>query len=522
MAGELTPVGGARPRDRDVVQRLLAWLYGGSGSRLLVAIAGVVVIEAVVALAATVLWGHRYLGVTPAKVWEAAAIAAPMTLCLLSGAAWWTRASWSAIASWPGNDRSGVHAGQVWSVAVELPYRLPVCLLLLMLAAAPPLVPPMVILLTDVSFSTSVGYLLCGLVGALAGLVPVAFSLELLLRPLLEDVAASLPPDFEPSRQGWRVRTKAVVALPSVTLFGALTVGAFTSLAVSGLLRLVIAVGIALVAIAVAGAIFWLVMRSLLEPVDDLLAATRRVSGGDIATPVPVVTGDELGSLAAGFNRMLADLRGHEQELRESRARIVAAADDARRRVERDLHDGAQQQLVLLGLKLAMMERLAGSDPAAATAMLPEARRELDRSLQELRELARGIYPQLLESDGLPGALRDAAQRATANVEVQCDGAGRYPAEVESAVYFCCLEALQNAIKHAGPDARIEIKLGDAARQLSFEVTDDGPGFEPAANGKGAGLQNMADRLGALGGELLVSSPPGLGTTVRGTVPLHD
>jgi signal transduction histidine kinase len=372
-----------------------------------------------------------------------------------------------------------------------------------------------------VSFSTSVGYLLCGVVGASAGLVPVAFSLELLLRPLLEDVAAFLPADFEPSRPGWRVRTKAVVALPSVTLFGALTVGAFTSLAVSGLLRLVIAIGIALVAIAVAGAIFWLVMRSLLEPVDDLLAATRRVSDGDIETPVRIVTGDELGSLAAGFNAMLADLRRHERELQESRARIVAAADDARRRVERDLHDGAQQQLVLLGLKLAMMERRAQSDPAAAAAMVPELRSELDRALRELRELAHGIYPQLLETDGLPGALRDAAQRATAHVEVHCDGAGRYPPEVESAVYFCCLEAMQNAIKHAGRDATVEITLGDKGRALTFRVSDDGAGFEAGANGRGAGLQNMADRIGALGGELAVRSRPGAGTSVSGTVPLN-
>jgi signal transduction histidine kinase len=159
----------------------------------------------------------------------------------------------------------------------------------------------------------------------------------------------------------------------------------------------------------------------------------------------------------------------------------------------------------------------------AADAMLPEAREELKDSVAELRDLAHGLYPQLLESEGLPGALRDAAQRSTANVEVHCNGAGRYPAEIEAAVYFCCLEALQNAIKHAGPDARIELELGEDAGSLRFQVADDGRGFA-RTNGRpaGAGLQNMADRLGALGGDLLVSSRPGLGTTVCGTVPLHD
>jgi signal transduction histidine kinase len=262
-------------------------------------------------------------------------------------------------------------------------------------------------------------------------------------------------------------------------------------------------------------------MRALLEPVDDLFAATTRVSEGDIETPVPVVTGDELGSLAAGFNRMLAELRRHERELRESRARVVAAADAARRRVERDLHDGAQQRLVLVGLKLGLVRRMVEADPAAVAA-LDELRQELDRALAELRELAHGLYPQLLESEGLAGALREAASRSPIATAFSGDGVRRYPPEVETAVYFCCLEALQNAGKHAGHDAHASISLAGDADALRFEVADDGRGFE-TTNGHpaGAGLQNMADRIGALGGELRVTSRPGAGTTVSGTIPVE-
>jgi signal transduction histidine kinase len=284
---------------------------------------------------------------------------------------------------------------------------------------------------------------------------------------------------------------------------------------------MVIAVGVALATIAIAGGIFWLLMRSLLEPVDDLLAATKRVSRGDIRTAVPVVTGDEFGSLAAGFNRMLADLRRHEAELQQSRARIVAAADDARRRVERDLHDGAQQQLVLLGMRVATMKRIGERDPAAALAMLDDIGGDVEVALRELRDLAHGLYPQLLASDGLRGALREAAARSTISTEVDGDGAGRYPNEVEAAVYFCCLEALQNASKHAGAGATARISVGEADECLSFEVTDHGVGFSPNGRSATSGLQNMIDRIGALGGALRVTSEPGSGTTISGTVPLR-
>jgi signal transduction histidine kinase len=263
----------------------------------------------------------------------------------------------------------------------------------------------------------------------------------------------------------------------------------------------------------VASAIFLVVTRSTLDPLDDLLAATRRVREGDLTTPVPLVTADDLGQLAHSFNQMLG-------ELRESRARIVAAGDDARRKVEQDLHDGAQQQLVLVGVKLGAAQRQILTDPTGAANALAELRLDLDRALAQLRALAHGIYPAVLEHEGLPGALREAAALAAIETTLRCDSAGRYPREVEAAVYFCCLEALQNAAKHAGDGAHATIKLSDQGGELRFDVTDDGPGFDPATTNGSAGLQNMRDRIGALGGRLQIDSAPGEGTHVRGSIPL--
>jgi signal transduction histidine kinase len=169
-----------------------------------------------------------------------------------------------------------------------------------------------------------------------------------------------------------------------------------------------------------------------------------------------------------------------------------------------------------------MARQLVERDPPAAAAVLAELKDDLDRALAELRDLAHGLYPQLLESEGLSAALGDAAGRAAITTEVNADGAGRYPAEVEAAVYFCCLEALQNAGKHAGPGARALITLAEEAGALRFEVADDGRGFE-SSNGRpvGVGLANMADRIAALGGELRVSSRAGSGTTISGRIPLR-
>jgi len=202
-------------------------------------------------------------------------------------------------------------------------------------------------------------------------------------------------------------------------------------------------------------------------------------------------------------------LRREACELRASRARIVAAADAERRRIERDLHDGAQQHLT----------SLSGLDPELA-GLLEQLGAEVRDTARELRNLAHGIYPPLLRANGLADALFAAASHATLPARVQAGSVGRYPADVEAAVYFCCLEAMQNACKHAGERASIRLRVWQEAGTLTFEVTDDGTGFDAAGRGLGAGLLNMADRLGAFGGRLQIDSAPGQGTRVTGTVPL--
>jgi signal transduction histidine kinase len=208
------------------------------------------------------------------------------------------------------------------------------------------------------------------------------------------------------------------------------------------------------------------------------------------------------------------------EALRESLARIVAAADTERHKVERDLHDGAQQELVLLRLKLGLVKRKIDEDPAGAKAILMEAHQDLDRALGDLRDLAHGIYPQALEREGLPGALREAVQRSAIRADLEFNGTRRYAPQIEAAVYFCCLEALQNAAKHAGEQARAGIKLTERGQLLEFEIFDDGRGFQPRAHESSAGLQNMTDRIGALGGELQIQSAPGAGTQILGAIPL--
>ncbi|MET1010859.1 MAG: histidine kinase [Actinomycetota bacterium] len=207
-------------------------------------------------------------------------------------------------------------------------------------------------------------------------------------------------------------------------------------------------------------------------------------------------------------------------DLRESRRRIVAAQDERARKLERDIHDGAQQQLVALAVKLGLVERLIARDVSAAERMVAEAKTDTSDALENLRDLARGIYPPVLADQGLAAALRSQARKAPMPVEVEPDGVGRYPEETEAAVYFSCLEALQNVAKYA--EARhATVRLSQADGVLTFEVTDDGRGFDPDAAERGSGLQGIADRLAALGGILTVRSAPGEGATIAGSLPVE-
>jgi signal transduction histidine kinase len=222
-------------------------------------------------------------------------------------------------------------------------------------------------------------------------------------------------------------------------------------------------------------------------------------------------------SVASQAGLVLGNVRLIE-ELRASRQRLVTAQDEERRRLERDIHDGAQQQLVAMAVKLRLARTLASKDPAKAEQMLEQLQAENQDTLETLRDLARGIYPPLLADQGLAAALDAQARKAALPVEVTTDGVGRFPQDAEAAAYFSCLEALQNVAKYAEA-SRVTVRLWTEDGTLAFAVEDDGKGFDPRRTPSGSGLRNMADRLEALGGSIELRSAPGEGTTVEGRIP---
>ncbi len=224
--------------------------------------------------------------------------------------------------------------------------------------------------------------------------------------------------------------------------------------------------------------------------------------------------------LTAELRRRLDEISQQATELRASRQRIVAAQDAERRRLERNIHDGAQQNLVALTVKLRLAANLARRDPERARESVKALEAETDQALQMLRMLARGIYPPLLREQGLVAAIRADAEKMPLPVTVAAAHLDRYAPEVEAAVYFVCLEALQNVTKHARA-SRVQIHLRPDKGALSFEVTDDGSGFAVTRTGDGSGVRNMTDRIEAMGGRLEIRSAPHRGTTVSGQVPVR-
>jgi signal transduction histidine kinase len=218
--------------------------------------------------------------------------------------------------------------------------------------------------------------------------------------------------------------------------------------------------------------------------------------------------------------RLTAELRATIQELRASRRRLVGAQDAERRKIERNLHDGAQQQLVALKVQLGLLGRVA-ADPDQVGRMAHQLQDALQGALDDLRDLARGIYPPLLADQGLVAALQAQARKASVPTVVRSDGVGRYPQDTEAAVYFCVLEALTNVAKYSGA-TKAEVRLEHTNGELRLDVTDDGSGFDTVEMTYGTGLQGMADRLDAIGGTLSVASTPGEGTTIEGRIPTRD
>ncbi|HEX5193998.1 MAG TPA: sensor histidine kinase [Solirubrobacteraceae bacterium] len=211
---------------------------------------------------------------------------------------------------------------------------------------------------------------------------------------------------------------------------------------------------------------------------------------------------------------------GMRNAVRAAQRRAVAAADAERERIARDLHDGAQQRLVAIRLELGLLSETVEQDPGGARVQLESLRAELDDALDELRELAHGLRPPLLASDGLEVALTAAVRGAMIPVTVEIDDLPRLDSPVENAAYFCCLEAVQNVVKHAGEGACAAVSLTIRDDVLHLRITDDGVGFDARRVAVGRGLTNFRERLHALGGGTRVSSAPGRGTRLSGWIPL--
>jgi signal transduction histidine kinase len=216
--------------------------------------------------------------------------------------------------------------------------------------------------------------------------------------------------------------------------------------------------------------------------------------------------------------QLTAELRASIDELRASRRRLVEAQDAERRKIERNLHDGAQQQLIALAIQLGLLAE-AADDPGLIRQAIPELKAQLSAALDDLRALARGIYPPLLADQGLVVALRAQVTRVPVPVVLEAERVERYSPDLESAVYFCALEALQNVAKHARASQAV-IRLSGSEDGLEFSISDDGAGLPATGLRAGSGLQGMADRLAAHGGTLDVRSEPGQGTTISGRLPV--
>jgi len=249
----------------------------------------------------------------------------------------------------------------------------------------------------------------------------------------------------------------------------------------------------------------------------ELVTAAEDKLLEDVASQAGVVLRNV--ALTADLAARLEEIEGSAAELRASRQRIVETQDAERRRIERDIHDGAQQHLVALAVKVRLARTFIERDSKRAHQALAEVRLLIDQALENLRDLARGIYPPVLAEQGVAAALRAQAGPSGLEIEVSSAGPERIDPGIEAALFFCCLEAIQNAAKHGARRAIVHLEHSDNA--LSFSVTDDGPGFDLLRVKRGSGLQNMSDRIGAIGGRIEIRSKVGSGTTIAGSLPLE-
>ena len=277
-------------------------------------------------------------------------------------------------------------------------------------------------------------------------------------------------------------------------------------------------------AIGVAGSILLILLftgyltRVIVRPILRAAAMADRLAGGDLQTRMPETGVGEIGALEHSFNAMAGSLQATQAELAASRARIVAAADETRRRIERDLHDGTQQRLVSLGLELRLAQSNVPPDLAELDAEIGRVAHGLDGAVDDLREIARGIHPAILSEGGLVPALRTLARRSAIPVELEVEAESRLPEQVEVAAYYVVSETLTNTTKHARA-SRVRVAVEEADGTLQLSIGDDGiGGADPV---RGSGLIGLRDRVEALGGSLDVTSVPGDGTQVVARLPVR-
>ena len=361
------------------------------------------------------------------------------------------------------------------------------------------------------------------------------FTGQTLLAPILADAAWIAPHRSVRPLRLLTLRVRTMLALGITTVFSAMVALGVGRLGRPGPDRMLGGLAVA-VAVGVVFTAFLSVSvtDSMATPLHHLLRGTQRVVAGDLSRPVPVTTSDEFGRLAASFNVMLSGLREREElrlqgnalnesledtmaDLRASQVRLVSASDAVRRRMERDLHDGAQQSLVVIRLKLGRLAKMLLTNTAEAESLLRDLEDDATTALAQLQDLSLGIYPAALVDNGLDAAFLELAAHTAIPTVVDCRGAGRMASDLEVAIYFCCAEALANAAKYAGPAARAVLHVKTEGGMVSFGVRDDGFGFDPET-ARSSGLQNMRDRVAAAGGDIRIRSAPGQGTTVEGTI----
>jgi signal transduction histidine kinase len=274
-----------------------------------------------------------------------------------------------------------------------------------------------------------------------------------------------------------------------------------------------------LVLTGVAVVMGWLLFWTLIRPLVGLSRTASRIARGDLNATFVAARNNEIGRLAGALQQMTAELQGQTRRLQEASKRLLVAQQEERQRMARDLHDGMQQQLVVLAVKI---KQLAASEDPPNPLILEHLAAEAEEAAFALQDLGRGIFPTVLGDQGVPAALRTSASRLPMKVRLKV-GADleetRFSPEVEGTLYFVAMEAMANAQKHA-PEAQLNIRLSRTEELVTLEVSDDGPGFDTATESLGAGLQNMADRVNAVGGSFELTTAPGAGVRILATIPL--